>query len=252
MEAANSYSQLFIQNVEERTTTTALGQQTRNVEPEEIGLAGVFKFSLEDGALIKKYTLSNRPEKHLFNDLVLARDGSIYITDTRTASLYVVSEETDELSLFLTSPEIPYPNGICISEDQKALFVANEDGIAVVSRHDQSIRSLESPEGTRIDGIDGLYFYRGGLIAVQNSNELNRIARFHLDDDFLSVVREEILLEDHPFFDIPTTGIIVGDDFFILANSQLASYDDEGHLFPLEELKEPIILRISLGVQERR
>ena len=90
----------------------AMGYQTRNFVPEEDGLSGLFKFSLEDGLLLKKYNLGNQPEKHLLNDSVVTRDGRVYITDTLTESVYVVTPEGDELELFLRSDDIAYPNGI--------------------------------------------------------------------------------------------------------------------------------------------
>ena len=226
---------------------SAMGDQTRNFVPEEDGLSGLFKFSLEDGALIKKYTLANQPEKHLLNDLVVAQDGTAYITDTLTASVYIVSPEEDELELFLRSEDIAYPNGICLSPDEETLFVANDRGIASVSRSDKSIRWLDLPNGVRTDGIDGLYFYRSSLVAVQNHKGLNRVARFHIDESLEKVLEVEVLLEDHPSFDIPTTGVIVDGVLFVIANSQLRRYDENRRLLPLEELHEPVILRIPLG-----
>ncbi len=225
---------------------SAMGYQTGNFVPEEDGLSGLFKFSLEDGSLLKKYTLGNQPEKHLLNDLVVTRDGLIYITDTLTGSVYVVTPEGDELELFLRSDDIAYPNGICLSPDEQILFVANDRGIATVSRRDKSVGWLDLPEGARTDGVNGLYFHRGFLVAIQNHKGLNRVARFHLNENLDGVEEVEVLLEDHPSFDSPTTGVIVDGVLFVIANSQLRRYDENRRLLPLEDLKEPVILRIPL------
>jgi len=42
----------------------------------------------------------------------------------------------------------------------------------------------------------------------------------------------------------PTTGVVVGDELFYVANSQFVSVSPSGVLFPPERLFETVILRV--------
>jgi hypothetical protein len=47
-------------------------------------------------------------------------------------------------------------------------------------------------------------------------------------------------------FDIPTTGVVVGDWFYFIGNSQLPMLEDDGTIKNPEKLKEVVILKLSL------
>lgn len=46
--------------------------------------------------------------------------------------------------------------------------------------------------------------------------------------------------------DNPTTGELIGDDFYYLANAQFGKFDENG-LYPLDKLYEPIVLKVKLN-----
>ena len=97
-----------------------------------------------------------------------------------------------------------------------------------------------------IAGIDGLYFHRGSLVAVQNSAGTERIVRFRLNAALDAIESEEVLESRNPLFDIPTTGVLVGGALAVIANSQLDSLDEQGRLKSGVELTEPVILEIPV------
>ena len=47
-------------------------------------------------------------------------------------------------------------------------------------------------------------------------------------------------------FRVPTTGVLVGDDFVYVANAQFESFDEDGSLWPMERLYEVVVLRAPL------
>jgi hypothetical protein len=95
---------------------------------------------------------------------------------------------------------------------------------------------------------DGLYYYQKSVIAVQNGG-LRKVTRFCLNEAEEAVVHSLTLEAYHPLFNVPTTGALVGDDFYFIANSQLRSYDENGALIPLDELEETTILKVDLQSQ---
>ena len=57
---------------------------------------------------------------------------------------------------------------------------------------------------------------------------------------------------NNPLFKEPTLGVVVKQDLFYVANSQWGSFDKGGVLWPIERLKEPVILRLHLSSRATR
>lgn len=212
-----------------------------------LGCSAVFKYDLRSGRLIKKYDLSNKPEVHFLNDLTINSRGDAFITDTVTGDIYRISRRKDELELFVNLGKQAYPNGIDVSSDGKHLFVAADGGIRVVNLRDKTSRKLKLPDGASPVVIDGLYFYKGGLIAIQPFADQRKVVRYSLDEEANAVPKTEVIEPEHPLFNQPTTGVIAGKDFYYIANSQLQLFRriykpdgafDKGQLSDVVVLKE--------------
>ncbi|MBN2000007.1 SMP-30/gluconolactonase/LRE family protein [candidate division KSB1 bacterium] len=219
---------------------TSYGFQRAGLPSGLLGTSGVFKYDLVEKKLLKKYMLPPK-ERHFLNDLTLDSTGTVYVTDWAKPAIYYISAGEDEIKKFCDLPRSP--NGIDISPDGKKLFVAGS-GIGVLDILSKRFTEFPHPPGSLLSG-DGLYYYKNSLIAVQNA-DLGKISRFYLDENQEKIVAKQLLEAYHPLFDIPTTGVIVENLFFFIANSQLRSYDERGNLFPLEKLKETKILQIEL------
>lgn len=222
------------------------GQQMKDYQKEGYGLTGTFKYNLTTKKLIKKY-VPPKDVPHLFNDLVLRSNGDVFVMDTLSGAIYTIPAKKDELELFIQPGRFLYPNGIAKSDDQVYLFVAHLEGISRIQMNNKNIQNFSHPGHVSLNGIDGLYFYRGSLVAIQNGSGLNRVVRFFFKKNLEGVERLKILEANHPLFILPTTGVCVGDEFFYIANSQLRSYNEDYSLFPLDKLKEVVILKTQLG-----
>ncbi|MCP5053021.1 MAG: hypothetical protein GY940_37990 [bacterium] len=222
------------------------GNQMKDYKEEKEGQSAVFKYDLKSKKLIKKYLLAD-DKKHLLNDLTVASNGDVFLTDSDFKALYTISHARDKLELFLAPGLLSYPNGITLSGDGKYLYVAHLEGISRVDITRRTHKKLAHAENMSLTGIDGLYFHNGSLVAVQNYGGLNRVARFHLNKDGDSVEKLEVLEANHSLFIIPTTGVPVGNEFYYIANSQLGSFNADHTIFPMEKLKEVVILKVGLG-----
>jgi len=219
------------------------GENLEGFKPDQTRSSGVFAFNLDTGKLIKKWVLDTPGQVHGFNDLVLTRGGDAYITHMFDAAvIYRIEDKTRKLGAFAHPAGLIEPNGITISPDENTLFVAGADGIITVDCGTGAAQALIAPEGESTGGIDGLYFYRGSLVGIQG----NSVVRYRLDDAMSRVILIEVLEKDHPLFDIPTTGVIVGDNFFYVANAQFDAVQKDGTLLPMEKLNEPAILKLEL------
>ena len=212
-----------------------------------LGCSGVFKYDLRNGRLIKKYHLPNPPAPHFLNDLTINPAGDIFITDTVAGNLYTVNRRRDELELFLGLGPRVYPNGIDLSGDGRRLFVAVDGGVRVIDVRSKKSRQLRLPAGVK-PGIDGLYFHRNTLVAIQPFDR-EKVVRYVLDGRQEAVTAVQVLEAEHPLMSQPTTGVVVGRWFYYIANSQLqvfrALYKPGGE-FDREKLTGYVVLRLRL------
>ena len=212
-----------------------------------LGCSAVFKYDLRTGRLVKKYELPNKPAPHFLNDLTLNADGDAFISDTLAGDIYRVAAKSDVLEPFVSLGRESFPNGIDLSLDGRRLFVGTNESITVVGVGDKSVTRLKLPEGVK-PGIDGLYFHGGGLISVEPFDK-EKIVRYILDGRAEAVTRVEVLESSHPLMSQPTTGVLVGRDFYYIANSQLQVfrklYQPDAAL-DSGKLAEYVVLRLRL------
>lgn len=210
--------------------------------------SGLFHYSVPSGKLIRKYTLDGKAAPHLFNDLVAGPGGDVFVTDTRAATVYWVSHSTDRLEVLSPALKVDAANGIAIRPEAPAkLYVAGfPDGITVVDVASGAFHAIRHPADLCLATIDGLYYFNGDLVAIQNGVMVPRVVRYRLTPDGSAIQGFQVLERRHPLFDVPTTGAIADGAFFFMANTQLHKLTD-GKISPGARLEPIRILRLDLG-----
>lgn len=164
------------------------------------------------------------------NDLDITEEGHLYISDTEGSRIFYCEHNSSTTSAIYQEANM-YPNGLALDDDDENLYIASwQKGILRLDLDSMKTQSIHK-EGRPISsqGIDGLYFYKNSLIGIQNGYQdktKHKIIQFHLDNDFL-VHHIDTLAMNHSSFDIPTTGVIVKNRFYCLANSQLENLNQE-------------------------
>ncbi|MFO7829151.1 MAG: hypothetical protein R6V23_11045 [Bacteroidales bacterium] len=205
--------------------------------------AGIYKFDLETGELIKKYLLKDTVDRFI-NDVTIHSNGTAFITESLKGKVYMIQPQTDSLELFIDSDHYYFANGITLSDNEKYLFVAHYSGIDRVDLSCLKIEQLKTPENLTLSAIDGLAFYNNSLIAHQSG--LGGVYRYHLNESMDSVITSSIIESQNPYFEIPTTGEIAGNDYFFIANAQLRRFNEQGVIFPDEKQDSVYILKSKL------
>ena len=225
---------------------TAAHAQMMDLEKGDDGRSGIFKYDLDTGKLLKRYLLPNLPQKHWLGDIVITRAGDVFATDSLNPQIYRISKKTDTLELFADVPPMISPQGLALTPDETSLFIADYSlGIFKLDLITKKLTELTAP-GIATIGIDGMYFYKGDLIAIQNGTRPHRVVRFKLNKNLDAIGSFETLEANNPLFDEPTLGVIVKDTLFYIANSQWGAIDKNGALSQPDKLVEPLILKVKL------
>lgn len=193
-------------------------------------LTRLFLAELATGRIVRSWAPDGGKPGHSFNDLVVMSDGSLVITDTERGSIYRLRSPSDSLELFVQPPldRFAVANGITSTPDGQSLYVAFLEGIARIDVATREVALLPAPDSVSTASVDGLYWYRGSLIAVQGIPTLERVVRYTLSDDGRRVTSGAVLERGRPVVRQPTTGVIVGSRFYYIANSQYGRLDDRG------------------------
>lgn len=164
---------------------------------------------------------------HGFNDLVVRKNGEVITTDSLANAVFRFDPATRAFTAIRLHRPVFYPNGIALSADGNTLYVADDLGVVAVDLRDAASRDVDPGPRSTLAGIDGLYWYNGSLIGVQNGIGSPRIAEFRLSSDGLHVTRTTVLENRTNFTALPTTGAIRGSDFYFIANSQIDNLNDD-------------------------
>ena len=207
------------------------------------GRAALLAYDLQSGRLVRRLEPAEEGP-HFFNDLVVLRDGTVYLTDMNAAAIYRLRSGGTALERWHALDAGSDPNGIALAGDERTLWVASDLGISSIDIATGTRRLLAPAEGVDVLGIDGLYGAEGALIGIQGWRR-NRVQRFALSADGRSIPSATTLEAHHPMFMNPTTGVVVGRELYYIANSQFASFDAGGALYPAERLFETVVLRLA-------
>jgi len=221
---------------------SATAPHMRDYDASAPAVKGIYRFDLDSGELIGKLEQPQESPLDIFNDLTLTPAGDAFVSGFGSRRIYRVPASLDRAQVLLTLPEGHYPNGIDLSPRGQLLFVATSGGVVVVDPGSADWYPLAAPAGESLAGIDGMYFFKDSLVAVQGE----RITRFHLSDGYDRVERVEVLDEGHPLFEQPTTGVIDDRFLYYIANSQFTKFDEQFRLAKLDELQNVVILRVPL------
>jgi len=222
---------------------TSAFPQMKGFAAEDKGKSGIVRYDLRTGKLAKRYMLPSGGE-HGLGDLVIAHDGTVYASDSVDGVMYKIDAKTDELTEFVRSDMFASLQGLDFSQDRKSLYVADySKGIFRIDVATKSIVQLKPEQNVTLLGIDGMYFYRGRLIAIQNGVSPNRVVSLQLSGD--NVTGFKTLEANHADFLEPTTGTIVGDDFYFIANSQWPLVNEKAEL-ATDKLRDPVVLKLDL------
>jgi sugar lactone lactonase YvrE len=215
--------------------------------PADEGRAGLFAFDLSTGKLLNKIVIESAKPANYFDDLTVARDGRVFVSYAGDASILTLAPDAERLSTLVGPGTIQGPNGLALSSDNTRLYVSDYAGaIFSIDPRSGSATRLGLPSDATIYGIDGLAWADGSLIGVENGVEPARVVRLTLSADATRIERVTILEMNHPAMGEPTLGVVAGQEFYFVADSQGGVLRRAKGPLADEPLTEPTVLRLRL------
>lgn len=194
------------------------------------------------GKLLERYT-SPGTMPHDLNDSVLRGTREIFTTDTEGNHVYRFDRASHTFSEMKLWRPVFGPNGITLSRDCDLLFIADDLGVIRVDLRMNESADVEPGAHNSLSGIDGLYWHDGELLGVQYGTGVYRVMRWKLSADGRKVTSSEILEYRTELVSDPTTGAILGDNFYFMANTGITNLEDDKIVDPtkLEPVKIAVV-----------
>lgn len=172
-------------------------------------------------------------EATFLNDLVVAPNGDVYVTDSNRPVLFRIPAGSDQVESWLDLEGTPVPfgeginlNGIVLSEDGEYLIVVHMSS-GTLYRIELDNRDIVQIDlgGATVDGGDGLVLDGTTLYVVQNGPD--QISVVELDDDLAGGTVAGVL-EDERLTDAATAAKV--GDVLLVTNAQFSAMQGEPEL----------------------
>lgn len=207
--------------------TTAEMNAEADFKKEQDGQSSVLKLDLHSGRLLKRFEPGDG-RKHALGDMTVASNGDAYVCDGLSGDVFLISHADDRLKPLAPAGVFVSPQMPVLSADEKLLYVPDYvGGIAALRLSDRHIEWLSSTRPVALEGIDGMYLYKQCLIAIQNGTMPERITAFHLVSP-TRIDKFGVLEANWRGLGDPTHGVVIGDQFYFIANSGWDRVADDG------------------------
>lgn len=186
------------------------------------------RIDLASGRVIASYAPT---DPGLLNDLDLLPDGRIAVTDSIAGTVYLLDPSADSPTLqpVLPAGSFEGPNGIValangqlVVADFHALWLVDLAAPALLRK-----RRITTPGGRYLGGMDGLARDGEHIVAIQNLVGRGRVWRFRINPASAHVEDLHLLLRQHPDLRNPTTGVVVGRRFLLVADPNLQMFAND-------------------------
>jgi sugar lactone lactonase YvrE len=206
----------------------------------------LIRVRLPEGEIDGRWDLAPSPAGHTLGDVAIGPLGDVFTTDSRDPVLYRLQPDSGGLQP-LRHVLFRSLQGVAPAPDGRTVFVADySHGLLKVDVLTGDVTRLADAPGSTSLGCDGIAWDDGALVAIQNGVAPPRVMRFVLDSAWTRIVRADVQDRNTAIADEPTNGVVVGDEFIYVANSQWEKYDDAGARLAGTVLRRPVLLSIRL------
>ena len=211
------------------------------------GRAALRCYDLDRGVLLRSLELPRAGGAHVLGDMTVAANGDVYVTDSVAGGVFRARWGEDSLRVIVPPGAFVSPQSLVLFAQERVLVVADYSrGLAAVDLEHGAVSWLAQSLGLATAGIDGLYAWRGHLLAVQNGVEPHRIVAFELDLRARSITGSRVLEQASPDLGEPNHGAVLGDAFVFIGNSGWERVGEDGRMDTAKAALPPLLMRLEL------
>ncbi len=200
-------------------TTSALPNYCEYADSLE-GKSAVLQIDLKNKKLIRSYSMMEG--NHVFGDLVISENGTVYISDSSEPFIFRIAPKKDFLEVFLAPDNLFNLQGLALGDENKLYIADYITGVYSIDLSSRQITPVIS-ETQLTRGTDGLYYSNNQLFLMQNGTRPFQVAKVDLSNSAISIVDRAV-----PELNEPTLGTIYNGHLYFIANSPWAFYDEDG------------------------
>ncbi|MEP4535181.1 MAG: hypothetical protein ABJ004_18940 [Cyclobacteriaceae bacterium] len=199
--------------------------QTQGFSESMEGSSSVFSYDLKTQAIQHHGSLS---DGHTFGDLIVSRSGKVYISDGGTNQIYTI-DDSDKIVVFADlSAKTLNLQGLTFDESGKNIFIADYIlGVFKLNLDSRELTKMEFATDIPFKGIDGLYYHKKALFAIQNGTKPIRVTQLFLNKEETAVDNYAAFDQNTKYLNEPTQGFIYKRIMVYIANSPWADYNDQ-------------------------
>ena len=200
----------------------------RDAASAKAGETRLSRIDLASGRVLASYAPA---DPGLLNDLDLLPDGRIAVTDSISGTVYLLDPSSDSPTLQPVLPAASFegPNGIValpdgqlVVTDFHALWLVDPSAAPSLRK-----RRITTPGGRYLGGMDGLARDGEHIVAIQNLVGRGRVWRFRINPASAHVEDLHLLMRQHSDLRNPTTGVVVGRRFLLVADPNLQMFAND-------------------------
>ncbi|HEY4335950.1 MAG TPA: hypothetical protein VGM89_08635 [Puia sp.] len=204
------------------------------------GCSSVVCFDLRSGALKQKISA---PDGAQWGDLTLDAQGNPIVSDGQSGAIFQLRGDAWRR---LDRGDFISPQTMALAGNGKSLIVPDYvRGLAVlnISTGEVSWIRNNAIQPCALNGIDGVYAQGDRLFITQNGVDPERVVQLQLDKQGRTLRGSTIIERATPLLGEPTHGVLVGADFYFIANSGWDILDRHGKIKPGARMTPPVLMR---------
>ncbi|HVF33914.1 MAG TPA: hypothetical protein VND91_01165 [Candidatus Saccharimonadia bacterium] len=199
----------------------------KHAKKTDFGRAGVFHFKLSTGEFVARHEVPIDGRSHILSSIAVTPKGVVFVADGVLRELWKI--EAGKLRHVMHNPKLTTIRGMAASD--KALYFADYDlGILGIDLASGAAFDVAATDKVTLYSIEGLSYYDGHLVAIQAGFPPKRVMRFELTPDGRAIKAHQALEAGRKQFGTPTRGVVAGDTYYFIANTQKDRYDMHGLL----------------------
>ncbi len=203
---------------------TAVLPQMKEYNSKLDGYSSLFELDLASGKLLTRIIAKNG---NTFGDLIISEDGTVYISDGAANTIYTARSGDTEFRVWKDlRGYFRNLQGMAFADASTLICSDYVSGLYRIDVKTKQFEKINFEPAIPWKGIDGLYYYKKTIIAIENGSNPMRVVQYELNKKLNKVVSYKTLVQNVESLNEPTQGYLNKSRFIFLSNSPWRFYEN--------------------------